>query len=299
MNKLTITIVIICFTILSFGQSNENSKLIELGKAYKDFMFRNDPPKDIIKDLKQGLSERMKVTGNFIIQTITTDNKLLTKPFLTLPDSSSLKSIYIVWAINVNLRAEERLDNNKLIDSLKNTNVPRYELVDNYYDLLFTAVGNKIKPFDFSKVDFKLKEYNLIDETEKGIFFLECMNYCGRTIWGYINVAKPMNTKKAYEFIGNFPKFNGQPYYQFNDLYFSDFEMTIDLKKGPQSYKSFYIDRYYETLLIHLTCITKENGTEKERNDLLLGSILKDKNLYKFSKKKDILEGLFTEVKKD
>lgn len=98
-------------------------------------------------------------------------------------------------------------------------------MVDNYYDLLFTAVGNKIQAFRlFESGFFKLKEYNLIDETEKGIFFLECMNYCGRTIWGYINVPKPMNTKKAYEFIGNFPKFNSQPYYQFNDLYFPDFE---------------------------------------------------------------------------
>lgn len=84
--------------------------LLNWEKPIKILCFANDPPKDIIKDLKQGLSERMKVTGNFIIQTITTDSKkILTKPFLTLPDSSSLKSIYIVWAINVNLRAEERL----------------------------------------------------------------------------------------------------------------------------------------------------------------------------------------------
>ena len=34
-----------------------NQKMIELGKAYKDFMFRNDPSKEVIKELKQDVPE--------------------------------------------------------------------------------------------------------------------------------------------------------------------------------------------------------------------------------------------------
>jgi hypothetical protein len=40
-------------------------------------------------------------------------------------------------------------------------------------------------------------------------------------------------------------------------------------------------------------------GTEKEKNDLLLGSILKERNLYKFTKYKDTLEDIFKEQKQE
>jgi hypothetical protein len=298
MNKTTLTILGVCLTFFSFGQSNDNSKLIELGKSYKDFMFRNEPTKDLLKEMKNNVPENLKVSTDFIVQAITTDNKLLKKPFLTLPDEQSLKSIYIIRSINLNVRDEKQIDNNKLIDSLTKNNIPIYELVDNYYEMLFTSVGNKNKPFDFSSFDFKLKEYNLKDDTQKGIFFLRCMDYCGRTIWGFMNIPKPPNTQKAYGNIKLFPKFNGQPYYQFSDLYFPDFEMNIIKDKGLQSYKGYYLDRYYETLLSHLICLNKEDGSENEKNNLLMGSILKENNLYKYTKYKSTLESIFKEQKR-
>lgn len=144
-----------------------------------------------------------------------------------------------------------------------------------------------------------MNDYNLKNDTEKGIFFLRCMEFCGKNIWGLINIAKPMNTKGAYELITKFPTFNGLKYYQYNDFNFPDFDMVIVKDKGLMSYKGYYIDKYYETLLNHLLCLKKESKPEKEYNELLLGSILRDKDLYKYSKKKDILENLFTEIKKD
>ena len=48
--------------------------------------------------------------------------------------------------------------NNKLIDSLSNKDIPNNELVDNYYGMLFTAVGNKNQPFNLSKKVFNLLE---------------------------------------------------------------------------------------------------------------------------------------------
>lgn len=286
-------------TGISFGQTNNNEKLIELAKIYKDFMFRNEPTKDILNDLKTNVPENIKAANDFIVQTITTKSKLLSQPFISRPDNITLKQIYIIRAINLNLRGENQIDNNKLVDSLITKNIPVYELVDNYYGMLFTAVGNKNQPFDFSKVDFKIKDYNLKDDTEKGILFLRCMSLCGTSIWGYINVAKPVNTQKAFDYIKKFPKFNGRPYYQYTDFYFTDFEMNIIKDKGKQSYKSYYLDKYYETLLYHLLCLNKENGTEEEKNDLLLGSILKERNLYKYTKNKDLLEEIFKEQKKD
>ena len=299
MKRITLTIFGLYLTVFSFGQTNNTQRLIELGKAYKNFMFKNEPDKNFLKDLKTNVPENLKVATDFIVQTITTNNKLLTQTFLERPTNQVLKQIYIIREINLNLREENQIDNGYLIDSLTIQNIPVYELVNCYYGMLFTAVGNKNQPFDLSKVDFKMKNYNLADDTEKGIFFLRCMNLCGTLIWGYINIAKPVNTQKALEFIEKYPKFNGQPYYQYNDFYFTDFEMVIVKDKGLQSYKSYYLDKYYETLLNHLLCLNKENRTQKEKNDLLLGSILKEKNLYKYSKQKEILEGLFTEIEKN
>jgi hypothetical protein len=299
MNKITLTFLSFFITALSFGQTAENEKLIELGKAYKDFMFRNEPPKGFAKDLQTNLPESLKLPANFIVQTITTNNDLLKQKYLTLPDTSTLKSIYIIESINHNIRLENPTDNNKLIDSLKNADIPKNEMVDTYYSMLFASVGNKIKPFDFSKVDFKLKDYSFTNDTEKGIFFLQCMRYCGSEIWGYMNVVKPANTKKVFDYINKFPKFNGLKYYQFTDLNFPDFEMIIEEDKVKESYKVYYIDKYYDLLLSHLTCLNKQKAKDKDINDLLLGSILKDRIFYKYTKNKEILESIFKERKQD
>ena len=297
MKKLNLSFLSLWIFATSFGQTVTNQKLIELGKTYKDFMFRNEPTKKDLKDLKTGVVDNLKFANDFIVQTISTGNKLLTQNYLTRPDDQSLRLIYIIRAINLNLREENAIDNNNLIDSLTRKEIPSYELVDNYYGMLFTAVGNKNQPFDFSKVDLKLKDYSLKDDTEKGILFLRCLDYCGKTIWGYINVAKPANTQKAYDYIKKYPKVNGRPYYQYTDFYFTDFDMNIIKDKGIQSYKSYYLDKYYEILLSHLIVLNKEGGTEKDKDDLLLGSILKDKNLYKYTKYKETLEEIFKEQK--
>lgn len=262
-------------------------------------MFRNEPSKDAIKSLQVEVPENLKEATTFITQSISSKNKLLSLPYLTRPNSSVLKQIYIIDAINHNLRDENQIDNYRLIDSLKDKEIMEYELLDNYYGMLFTSVGNKNQPFDFSKVDFKMNEYNLKNDTEKGILFLRCMQYCGVTIWGFINIAKPQNTEKAYANIKKFPKFNGQPYYQYNDFFFPDFEMQILVDKDPESYKGYYLNKYYETLLNHLLCLKKEGGSSKEIDDLLLGSILKERRLYKFSKNESVLEELFSVRKMD
>ena len=69
--------------------------------------------------------------------------------------------------------------------------------------------------------------------------------------------------------------------------------MKITTDKGIQSYKEFYINKFYETLLSHLICLRSEGGSEKEKMDLMLGSILKDKGLYKYTRYKDVLEKMF------
>lgn len=299
MNKILILLITILFGFNVFGQSGENSDLIKLGKAYKDYMFRNTPEKKYLKKFTKTYPSSLQQEVNFIKQTISSDNKLLDKKYLSIPEQVVLKNLYIIREVNLILREEFEMTPNELVDSLKKVDIPRYELIDNYYGMLFTSVGNKNQPFDLSKNDFNLDQYGLKDETEKGIFYLSCMDLCGTNIWGFMNVVKPPNTSKALSLIKKYPKFNGKPYYQFTDLYFKDFEMVIVKDEGLQSYKSYYLDKHYETLLSHLICLDKEGATKEKIRDLLLGSILKDEKLYKYTKHKEILESIFQKKEKN
>ena len=275
-----------------------NNDLVELAKIYRSFMFRNSPNENTFEQLDKIESNELMATTKFIKETISTNNKLTTEEFLKLPDESTMKFIYIVRRVNWNIREENPKDNNNLISELSEKSIPRYELIDSYYDMLFSGVGNKNRPFDLSSVNFKMSDYELQNDTEKGIFFLKAMDLCGTSIWGYMNIVKPPNYKKAMEYIEKFPQFNGQPYYQYLDFGFDDYEMKIEKDKGKESYKGYYINKYYDTLLSHLACLSRKKKQKEARMDLLLGSILKEGNYYKYSKKKETLDSLFSTIKR-
>jgi len=299
MKKIIILTLILIANFQLVNATEINPELIELAKIYRNFMFRNNPTDYAYEQLANIKSEELEKTTSFIKEAITLNNNLTTDKFLIIPDEETLYHIYIVRRINWNIREETPKDNNELITELRNKNISRYELIDSYYDMLFSAIGNKNQPFDLSQTDFRIDNYQLKDNTEKGIFFLKTMQFCGTTIWGYMNVVKPPNYKKAAEYIENFPRFNGQKYYQYLDFGFDDFEMEIEKDKGIESYKYYYINKYYQTLLYHMMCLNQKKKNKKEREDLLLGSILKEKNYYKYSKNKETLEGFFRTMKMD
>ncbi len=297
--KKGILFALITLTSFTGIKANDlNNDLVELAKIYRNFMFRNSPNETTFEQLDKIESNELIATTKFIKETISTNNKLTTEEFLKLPDEQTMKFIYIVRRINWNIREENPKDNNDLISELSKKSIPRYELIDSYYDMLFSGIGNKNKPFDLSEVNFKMSNYELKDDTEKGIFFLKAMDLCGTSIWGYMNIVKPPNYKKAMEYIEKFPKFNGQPYYQHLDFGFADFDMKIEKDKEEESYKSYYINKYYDTLLYHLACLSQKKKQKETRTDLLLGSILKEENYYKYSKKKAVLDSLFKTMEK-
>lgn len=298
MRRIFLIAILIVGSLSVMKASDLNNDLIELAKIYRNFMFRNSPTESTFKQLAEIKSPELINSTKFIKETITTGNKLTTEEFLKLPDESTLKYIYIIRRINWNIREEVPKDNNELITEFSEKEIPRYELIDSYYNMLFSGVGNKNQPFDLSDLDFQMNKYDLKDDTEKGIFFLKAMDLCGTLIWGYMNIVKPPNYKKALPLIEKYPKFNGQPYYQYLDFGFPDFDMVIVKDKDKESYKSYYLNKYYDTLLAHLECLSQTKKDKEKRNDLLLGSILKEENYYRYSKKKDILDGLFTTMKR-
>ncbi len=279
---------------IGFAQTEEG--LIELGKTYRQFMFRNNPPENVLTALDKFANTDLAFVSSFVRETIKPNTQILTDPFLKRPTDADLKSIYIIVKINYNVRKENPADNKQLIESLNKKEISAYELLHNYYSILFTAYGNKVQPFDMSVIDFQVNNYGLKDDTEKGIFFLESMRLNGTLIFGYLNIVKPPRYSEAMKFIDKYPKYNGSPYYQFMDLNFPDFKMNIESDTKPESYKAYYIDKYYETLLSHLACL-QDAGEKEKMYDLVLGSILKEEIYYKYSKRGKELKKLLTKHK--
>jgi hypothetical protein len=260
-------------------------------------MFRNNPPDKVLGSLDKYDNTELAFVADFIQETIRQSSNILSDKFLNRPTDKDLKQIYIVRQINFNVRKENPIDNNELIETLNKKDITTQELVDNYYSMVFAAYGNKVDPYDLSKTDFQLNNYGLKDDTEKGIFFLESMRLNGLLIFGYMNIVKPPNYSKALEYINKYPKYNSSPYYQFIDLNFPDFKINIESETKQQSYKEYYIDKYYETLLSHLDCL-REAGEKEKIYDLVLGSLLKEEIYYKYSKKEKDIKKLLTKYKK-
>ena len=292
--KNLLILVAVLLASSSIKAQEINDEIVDLAKIYRNFMFRNAPTSTTFKQLDNISSEALAGSVQFVREAITTNNKLSSKAFLTVPDEQTMLNLYIIRRVSWNLREELPRDNNEVISEIQSKGLGRYELIDSYYDMLFAGVGNKNRPFDLSKVNLELFDYGLQDDTEKGILFLKTMDLCGKTIWGYMNIVNPPNYKKALENIEKYPKFNGQPYYQYLDFGFEDFELVIEEKRGKESFKSYYMSKYYDTLLYHLACLGTKKKLKSTREDLILGSILKEKAYYKFSDKREVLESLFS-----
>ena len=174
--------------------------------------------------------------------------------------------------------------------------IDKNELLHCYYDMIFTSVGNKNKPLKMSKTNFNLDEYGLEDDTEKGIFFLESMNMFGTMIWGYMNVVNPPNFKAALEIIKQYPMYNGQPYYQYQDLNFADFKLTLEKRKPKESFKHYYINKYLNTLLYHAYCLSQKSNKKEEMQKVMLGSIMKNESYYKYSENPGAFQAIFHKV---
>jgi len=270
-----------------------NDELIQLGKVYKNFSFVNAPTAETSTQLDAIKHPELQTAKGFIAEAIRQNNKIVTSPFLKRPDSLTLKYLFTIRSINWNLHDAEAKDNKALIDSLNKFPASTYEQLASYYGMLFTSVGNKNKPLNMSDVNFTLDAYGLKDDTEKGIFFLEGMDTFGMMIWGFMNVVKPPNFDRAMEVIKNYPKFNNQPYYQFQDLNFPDFKLTLDKRRAKESFKKYHLNKYLNTLLYHSSCLGQKKKTKSEQQQVMLGSIMSNDSYYKYSDNPDVFRKIF------
>lgn len=296
MKKLLAILLVLSNLIYDGHAQSLSDEMIKLSKIYRNFHFSNDPPKDAFDQLNAITNAELHHAKEFIGELIRTNNNIATTPYLTRPDSLTLKHLFTIRSINFNLHEADPIDNFYLIDSLNTYPASTYEQLSCYYKMLFTAIGNKNRPLNMSSVNFDLNSYGLKDDTEKGIFFLAGMETFGAMIWGYMNIPKPPKYKEALATIQNYPTFNGQPYYQFQDLNFPDFNITTDKRRSKESFKKYHINKYLNTLLYHTVCLGQKKKLKKEQQDVMLGSIMRNESYYKYSENPDIFRSIFQKV---
>lgn len=296
--KTKLLILLILISQIAFAQDMKyKNELIDLAKIYRNFHFNNNPPTEVFDQLNSISSPGLQVSKKFIAEVIKGNNKIATREYLTKPDSVTLKSLYVMRGLNWNMHEANAMDNLILADSLLNEKTDYYELLSCYYGIIFTSVGNKNKPFDMSQFNFTLWDYNLQNDIEKGIFFLESMDTFGSMIWGYMNIPNPPNYKLALEYIDKYPRYNGQPYYQFLDLNFKDFKLTTDKRKPKESFKKYYLNKYMNTLLYNALCLSQKKKNAEKKLDVMMGSILHNESYWEFYEDPDLLKSIFVKVK--
>lgn len=144
-------------------------------------------------------------------------------------------------------------------------------LASTYYRMLFVLVGNKVRPFDLSAMDFTPLAYT-DDPQLAAVFYLEAMRMSQSHIWGLINVPSPPNFAGAAELIAVFPQFDGQPYYAYTNV---DPGAFLTHAGGDyQPYRDYYIDDLYETLLYHVACTINTTGSRAVISEVVSRSII-------------------------
>src|SRR5687768_2460625 len=113
MRKIVLTTLLLSFEQITWEKVND--ELIKLGKAYRQFMFRNNPPENALGSLDKYDNTELAFAADFVQETIRPSSDVLSDKFLNRPPDKDLKQIYIVRQINLNVRKENPIDNNQLI----------------------------------------------------------------------------------------------------------------------------------------------------------------------------------------
>ena len=142
-----------------------------MGKFTEILFFRNNPTDLTFKKLAEINSSELLTTKNFIKECISPNNELTSEKFLKIPDEQTLLNLYLIMKVNANVREKEPKDNTELLSEWREKNIQRYELVENYYSMVFSGIGNKNQPFDLSSVDFVIENYNLKTKQKREFSF--------------------------------------------------------------------------------------------------------------------------------
>lgn len=215
---------------------------------------------------------------------------VLAREHLVLPDRETLAMIVAVDSVHQTSFDEPRPDPADVARASLAASHDLHQLAHQYYQILFTFVGNKVRPFDLSGYDFEPLAYTDGDAELAAIFYLEAMRMSQKQIWGLLNIANPPNFSGAAEMIAGYPTFDGRPYYAFTALDPGDFSAYIGGDYTP--YRAYYINDLYATLLYHLRVMSETGGSREAMVALVSESAISTPEYYPYCEAPAVLASL-------
>lgn len=289
--RLIIIILILLFSIDSFGQLNLNE---QERNELKDICSEYTLAKGV-----KGLRERKKTSSakfhDFIDQLVASkddSDEILKDKYLKRPTDEELAYWYVIREFHYNNNKPDSLKktNEQILDWLTKERVDDRWLLDNYFYRIGSRIATLYNKEDFSKMNFELENLGLRNETEKAMFVMFMSTMCGQrlSVMNFTGRGDPESVIKR------FPKFNGKDYYYYTNFNYPDFEW-IGYDK-TESYNGVHIGGFYEVLLNHLDFLVKK-GQKDRAFELCKNSILNEPSLFKYSKSQKLLGDIYENSK--
>ncbi len=296
MKKYLLTIVAV-FGIGAISlAASADKNLIELGKIYHTFKGDTTPSEEAYAKIKEIMSTELKPVASFVREVISPDNKLMSTEYLRLPDAEVLKQVFTIQQVNWNMmRAKPRANADVLVElSLKR--IGHNDMVDAYYEMLFSSVITEYQALDLSTANLVLNNYNLRTDIEKAVFYFKVMDHCGKRLLMEASKTDPTDQAMALGQFAKFPQFNGLPYYQYTDFGFEPFKLKISPDRAEENYTLFYLNRFYDMLLWHAECLNSKKKYKEQREHLIKNSLLYNEQYFRFSSNRNMVEALAQSV---
>jgi hypothetical protein len=293
MKLLTWMIVLLTASICS-AQVQLDSKNFENLVSIAELYSKGGSPSEYSGSIESMRTARLNSIVDTLLALGRKDGTILQSKFLNRPDDDDLAFWYVIREIHYNRTSDTKQPrpNKEVAKEILSKKIDNRWLVDNYYYRIRGGIASYFNDADLSKVDIKIDQLGLRDKTEKAIFFFNAMEALagGR----FMVLMMTGNDKKILEFSDRLPKFNGRPYYYYNDFDYSDFDW-IGYEK-VEKYNQRHFERLYITLMAHYEAESKTRN-KKGADEIFSNSILKEPKYFRFSGMSNRLENLYNSKK--
>lgn len=287
--RFVIALLLLAATATS-AWSQDSDQLRLLANAFGTYYSKVEAPEEVLKQL-DAAGTHPEATA-FIKECIRKKGKVLQPIYLQRPTEKVLRDLWLVRQLDLESNTgREPRHPLRVLDSLNTVQPDYYNLVLDYYLMLFGKATNQYSLKKFRKMNFNLNELGL-DQMEQEIFFLSCMYYLRRRHfldYDYLP-SEIIPWKEIYQRTQYLPKFNGLPYFTFTGFIGEDRLVQIfsDVPY-PTSFYHTFLDAYYDLLVKHILSIYINNESKQEFFDLRTYSWLNAPTYFKYSRNQPFL----------
>lgn len=262
----------------------EFGRLVELGELYS--RNQNFYDTTFAEQAEEIRIEKFGHITDVLITLSQKDSSILSNSLLKRPSNEELKYWYVIRDIHYNLVDTDNAPR-KTVDVARESLIKEVDekwMLYSYYYQIHSGLSFAFNEVDFSKLDITIERYDLKNDVEKGIFYLNVMQSF-LTRFRVLNMLG--NAEAILEFAAKMPKVNGESYYNYTNFDFEDFKIDF-AGEGKESFLKRELGAVYAGIFSHFIALVDQGKMDQARR-LYSNSILSKKAYFKYSAdKKDL-----------